>query len=63
MSYYCDVCDKTITLNYKNKHFSIKYSQKNRVIQTYKKTIENSNMNDINEVFYASIIEHNEKIQ
>ena len=61
MSYYCDVCDKTITHKPLNKHFESKIHEEFDRCKHIKLTIENPNMNDTDEIFYAYIIEHNKK--
>ena len=61
MTYYCDVCDKTTKPKSRNKHFSSNIHKKFNRCKHIKITIETPNIDDIDETFYAYIIEHNEK--
>ena len=61
VSYYCSVCDKTIKLKSKNKHFNSNIHKEFDRLKHIKLTIENPNINDIGEIFYAYLIEHNKK--
>ena len=63
MSYFRDVCDKTIKLKSKSSHF------KSNIHKEFDKgkhiilTIENRNINNVDELFYANIIEHNKNYE
>ena len=60
MTYFCNGCDKTIKLNSKNKHFKSnihKEFDRCKHIKL-KLTFENPNINDIDEMFFVYIIEH-----
>ena len=56
MSYYCD---KTIKLKSKKSHFKSNIHKEFDRCKHIKLTIENSNINDIDEIFYAYNIEQN----
>ena len=58
MSYYCD---KTIELKSKSSHFKSNIHKEFERCKNIKLTIENPNINDIDEIFYAYNIEHNKK--
>ena len=60
MDYYCDVCDKFIKLKSKYKHFiSNTHKEIDRCKHMFFLTIENSCKDDIDEVFYVYIFQHN----
>ena len=61
MSYYCDVCDKTIKHNCKNKHFKSKTHNDFVKCKHIKLTFENPNINNLDEIYYTYIIELNRK--
>ena len=61
MSYYCDVCDKTIKLKSENKHSKSNNHREFDRCKHIKLTNESPNTNNIEEIFYAYIIEHNKK--
>ena len=56
---YCDVCDKTIKLESKNNQFKSNIHKEFDKCKHIKLTIENPNINNIDEIFYEYIIEHN----
>ena len=60
MSYFCNVCDKTIKLKSKNKHVKSNSHKEFDKCKHIKLTIENPNINERDEISYAYIIEHNE---
>ena len=62
MSYYFDVCDKTIRLKSKNKHFLSNIHKEFDKCKHTKLTKENPNINNIDELFHAYISERNKKI-
>ena len=58
MKYYCDVCDKFIKLKSKYKHFK---SNTHKQFDKFKHmilAIEDLDKNNVDEVFYAYIIQH-----
>ena len=55
MSYYCSVCDKTIKLESKYKHFKSNIYKEFERSKHLKITIENPNINDIDELFYVTL--------
>ena len=61
MSFYCDVCDKTTTLKSKNKHIESNVQKEFDICKHLKLPIENPNISDVDETFYAYIIEHIKK--
>ena len=61
MSYHCNACERTIKLKSKNKHFKTNIHKEFDRCKFIKLTIENPNINDIDEIFYAYIIEYNKK--
>ena len=61
MSYNCDVCDKTIKLKSTNKQFKKNIHKEFHKCKHIKLTNENLNINNIDEIFYAYIIQHNKK--
>ena len=60
MSYYCYVCDKPIKNKSKIQHF--KSNTHKEFDKHIKLTTENPNINDIDEMFYAYIIENNKNM-
>ena len=58
MDYYCEKCDKNIKLQSKNRHFKPTLHKEFDRCEHIKLRIENPNLNDIDETFYAYIIEH-----
>ena len=61
MSYYCDVCDKTIKLKSKNNHLkSLSHREFDKCIYM-KITIKKPDINKTDKIFYSYIIEHNKK--
>ena len=61
MDYYCDVCDKSIKLMSKYKHFNSNTHEKFDECKHVELTIENPDIDDIDEVFYAYIFQHNKE--
>ena len=61
MGYFCDVCDKSIRPKSKYKLF--KSNDQNQVdrCKHIELMFENPNINNIDEIFHAYIIEHNKK--
>ena len=59
MTYFCNVCDKTIQLKLKSRHFKSNVHKDFDRCKNKKLTAENSNINDIDEIICAYIIEHN----
>ena len=58
MTFFCNVCDKTIKLKSKTAHFKSSIQKEFDRCKHRKLTIENPNMNDIDKIFHAYIIEH-----
>ena len=58
MSYYWDVCDKTIKLKSKSKQFKSNFHKEFANCQLIKISIENPSINNVDEIFYAYVIEH-----
>ena len=58
MDYYCDVCDKLIKPKSKYKHFKLNTHKEFDKCKHMKLTIENLDIDDIDEVFHAYIIHH-----
>ena len=61
MDYYCEVCNIFIKLKSKYKHFKSNTNKEFDKRKHIKLTIENPNINNINTIFYAYIIEHKKK--
>ena len=61
MIHYCDVCGKKFKLKLKSRHFKSNIHKELDKCKHLKLTIENPNINDRDEVFYANNIEHNKK--
>ena len=61
MEYYCEVCDEFIEPNSKYKHFTSNTHKEFDKSKHMESTIENPDINNIDEVFYAYIIQHNKK--
>ena len=61
MDYYCDVYDKFINPNSKYKHFKSNTHKEFGECKHMKLTIENPDINNVNEIFYAYIVQHNKK--
>ena len=57
MDYYCDVCDNFIKPKSKFKHFISITHKEFDVCKHMELTIENFDMNNVDEVFYAYIIQ------
>ena len=61
MSYYCDICDKTINLKSKNKHLKsithFELEKSFRIIHS----IENSNFFNVDDIYNDFINNHNKK--
>ena len=58
MDYYCEVCDKFIKSSSKHKQFKKFFHKEFDKCKHIKLTIENTNINDADETFYAYIMEH-----
>ena len=58
MDYYCDMCDKYMKPKSKYNHFKTKIHREFDRCKHIKLTFENANINDIYEIFYAYIMEH-----
>ena len=61
MSYYCEVRDKFIKLKSEYKHFKSNIHKDFDKCKHIKLKTENANINDVDEIFYAYIIEHKKK--
>ena len=61
MDYYCEVCDKYIKPKSKYKHFKSNSHKEFDKHQHIFLTKEIPNINEVDEIFYAYIIEHNRK--
>ena len=61
MDYYCDMCDKFIKTKSKYTRFLSNVHKELDLCKHIELTIENPNINDIGEKFYAYIIENNKK--
>ena len=61
MDYYCEVCGKFIKPKSKFKHFKANTHKEFDISKHMDLTIENTNIDDIDEVFYAYIIQHNKQ--
>ena len=61
MDYYCEVCDKYMKPKSKYKHFKPNIHKEFDKGKHRKLTTENPNINDIDEIFNACIIEDNKK--
>ena len=59
MDYYCEICDNFIKPKSKKNHFKSKIHKEFNKCKHIELTIENPNMNNRDEIFYAYIIEHN----
>ena len=62
MDYYCDVCEKFIKPRSKYEHFKSNTHKEFDKCKHMELTIENPNIDYIDEKFYAYIIKHNKKI-
>ena len=62
MSYHCEVCDKFMRAESKYKHFKSTIHKEFDRYKHIKLTIENPNINNIDEIFYNYIIEHNKNL-
>ena len=60
MDYYCKVCDKSVKIKNKYKHFKSRTNEEFDKCKHIKLIIGNPLIKDI-EFFYAYIIEHNKK--
>ena len=61
MDYYCDVCDKFIKPKSKHKYFNSNTHKQFNKCKHIELTIDNPDLNNIDEVFYAYIIQHNKE--
>ena len=61
MAYYCEVCDIFIKVKSKDRHFKWNTHKELDECKHKKFTITNPDMNDIDNTFYESIIQHDEK--
>ena len=61
MDCYCYVCDKYIKPKSKYKHFKSNTHKEFDRCKHMELTIENPNIDNVDEVFYAYIIEHTKK--
>ena len=61
MKYFCSVCDKTIKLKSKKKHFKSNIHREFDKCTRKKLLNQSPNINDIDEIFYAYVIENNKK--
>ena len=61
MDYYCDVCDKFIKPKSKYNHFEPNTHKKFDKCKQMELTIENLDINYVDEIFYAYIIKHNKE--
>ena len=59
MTYVCNVCDKTIKLKLKSRHFKSNVHKDFDRCKNKKLTTGNSNKNDTDEIICAYIIKHN----
>ena len=58
MDYYCEVCDKFIKPKSKYKHFISNTNKEFDKCKQLELTIENPNINNVDELFHACIIQH-----
>ena len=58
MDYYCEVCDKFIKPKSKYKHFISNTHKKFDKCKQLELTIENPDINNVDELFHAYIIQH-----
>ena len=63
MVYYCDVCDKFIKPKSKNKHFKSNTHKEFNKGKHMEFTIENLDINNVDEVFYAYNFQHNKEYE
>ena len=63
MSYYCDVCDKTITLKPKINHLKSLSHRDYDKCKHIELTIKNPDINKMVNLFYSYKIEHNKKYE
>ena len=61
MDYYCEVCLEHIKARSKYKHFKPNIHNELNRCKHKEITVQNPNINDIDELFYSYIIEHNKK--
>ena len=61
MDYYCDVCDTFFKPKSRNKHFKSNTHEDFDICKNLEITIGNPDINNIDEVFYAHIIQHNKQ--
>ena len=61
MDYDCDVCDKFIKPKSKYKHFKSNKHKESDKCKHMELTIENPDIYNVDEVFYAYIIQHNKQ--
>ena len=61
MDYYCEVCDKFFKPKSKNNHFKSNTHKEFDKCKHMESTIKNPNINNIDEVSYAYIIQHNKQ--
>ena len=61
MDYYCEVCDKFFKPKNKYKHFESNSQNEFDKSKHIELTIENPDINNVDEVFYAYLIQHNKE--
>ena len=61
MDYYCDVCDEFIKPKSKYKHFKTNTQKYFDKCEHMELTIDNPDINKVDEVFHAYIIQHNKQ--
>ena len=59
MDYFCDVCNIFIKLKSKEKHIKSNTPKEFDRCERLELTIKNPNINNVDEVIYAYIIQHN----
>ena len=61
MDYHCEVFDNFMKPKSKYKHFKSNFHKEFDKCKHIELTIQNTNKNNLDEIFYAYNIEHNEK--
>ena len=63
MSYFCNVCDKTINLKSKNKHFKSLYHRDYEKLTQINHTIQYPNLIDVAKLYNDYITNHNKNFE
>ena len=63
MDHYCGICDKTIKIEYKNKQNNSKLDKEFEKCDNIVLSLTKVDINDVDNIFYSYIIEHNKKFE